>query len=62
MTATITNPTTGLSMGRMSLTAPLGWVEPQFAACFSTEEEAIAAATFAFGYRVALIEATVTYI
>ena len=61
-TATITNPATGLAMGRTSITAPMGWVEPQFAACFTNGDEAIEAAKTVFGYRVALIEATVTYI
>ena len=63
MKVIVTNTRTGQAMGRTSISSPVGWVDPVFAATFDDADVATWAARQVFGMREALIgDVQVVYI
>jgi len=55
----VTNAETGQAMGRMNLTDPMRWTDPQFASTYTDAETARDVAKAVFGFAEVLLRDTV---
>lgn len=55
----VVNAETGQAMGRMNITDPFRWVDPQFAATYTEAETARDVAKAVFGFAEVLLRDTV---